>query len=302
MRLILNLLQALPKDDSTGDYSRSFSSSEEIYDWLEDLISTVWTDPECGDSACEPPYEYAGFGLLVEDNGCSADCGLNPFISEVTLTVTATARIDENSAAEAALRADFLDRTQWNLCTLRSGLETGTYDLTGLTMQQFTKDQDTGLYDIPDGVLCWWNEWQQFTAPTVSTDLRLLRAEWKVLLDAPIGGVSIKVDNTTNGDTIISQDYCMPLCSWQQPCGEGHYCHYTTASTVGHCLPCKEDDISCRAAAKSPTGQQLVHPWEVVSYYYYCEPYMDDSFGPYFGVETIDECKARPFAPFASRS
>ena len=51
-----------------------FNSKEDIYDWLEGLVRTVWADPVCGDGQCELPFEYPSYGGF----GCKSDCGRMP--------------------------------------------------------------------------------------------------------------------------------------------------------------------------------------------------------------------------------
>ncbi|KAK3261816.1 hypothetical protein CYMTET_29295, partial [Cymbomonas tetramitiformis] len=75
--------------DVNDDVVTSFTSENDIYTWMADLVDTVWVDPSCGDGACQSPFEYPGFGLTPESHGCSADCGVSQFTSKVQLTVSA---------------------------------------------------------------------------------------------------------------------------------------------------------------------------------------------------------------------
>eukprot|EP00854_Cymbomonas_tetramitiformis_P008871 gene8871-10514_t len=196
----------LPKD-TCGGYADSFTSKSQVYTWLEGIVAEVWQDPQCGDKICESPYEYPGFGLTIESEGCSADCGDNKFTTTVNLTLLASSWGASSESQEAAR---FLAETQWNLCTSRVGLQTGVYDLSDIKLERFSKDASTGLYytptDMKEEVLCWWPTWQQFTTfpEIVHTELKLLNAKWKMLIDAPVGGVRMDMINLVTGEPMAS--------------------------------------------------------------------------------------------------
>lgn len=48
-----------------------YQSKQDVYDWMRNLLGTVWKDPVCGDGLCEVPFEYPSYGRF----GCRADCG-----------------------------------------------------------------------------------------------------------------------------------------------------------------------------------------------------------------------------------
>eukprot|EP00854_Cymbomonas_tetramitiformis_P013895 gene13895-16422_t len=292
----------LPDGDHGGDKARTFTSTEQIYDWLHDLVSDVWTDPKCGDKMCEPPYEYASFGLSAEDNGCSPDCGANFLYTQVQVTVETT----EWALAQSKVTSNFLASTQWNLCTFRSGLSSGVYNLTSLTLDLFTKGEDN-LYDIPQEVLCWWHVWQQFnTFPeAISTQLNLLNAEWKLLLDAPEGGVRADVTSKETGQSLASLDFCRAPCTPSRLCAQGFFCQYVPASGSGVCMPCT-DDAQCASSPDQEQAEEDPGPaeicaadasnctrpgWTTISMNYYCEPQVNSSFSPYFSVYSVEECE-----------
>ena len=53
--------------------------------WLNDnMIKTVWQDPMCGDSVCEAPFEYKGWGG-DKIHGCPEDCGFEKEVTNVTV-------------------------------------------------------------------------------------------------------------------------------------------------------------------------------------------------------------------------
>ncbi|KAK3254879.1 hypothetical protein CYMTET_35922, partial [Cymbomonas tetramitiformis] len=174
------------------------------------VVEEVWQDPRCGDTICEKPYEYAGFGPTVESNGCSADCGSNPFTTAINFVITASAF---GLVTDPTARASFLADTQWNLCTTNLGLQQGVYNLDRVTLDRFNKTSE-GLYysppDVQEEVLCWWSSWQRFTdmPQRISTRIDLLTARWKLLLDAPMGGVMVEMTNFSSGETLAALDFC----------------------------------------------------------------------------------------------
>ncbi|KAK3241931.1 hypothetical protein CYMTET_48339 [Cymbomonas tetramitiformis] len=285
--------------NADGSAVSSFTSKNDIYGWLSDLVSDVWQDPSCGDKVCEPPYEFANFGL--NDLGCLADCGLNPFTTSVTLKLRASAW----ELLDAESITDFKRRTQWNLCTFTEGLKTGTYNLTSLTIREhFRKDDVTGLYNVPrSGILCWWSTWQRFsTVPeVVTTDLQLLNAEWKLLLDAPMGGVSVEVNNASSGKSLASLDFCRPPCVRQQDCEANFYCDTSAHDAAGSCMPCSdagderciwaEEHSEMAAATFCDSGDCGDLVWETISLTYGCEPFLDMTFSPVHLVAAVAECK-----------
>jgi hypothetical protein len=39
----------------------NFYSTEDVYEWLADKVTTIWTDPVCGNNKCEMPYEFPAY-------------------------------------------------------------------------------------------------------------------------------------------------------------------------------------------------------------------------------------------------
>lgn len=39
----------------------NFYSTEDVYEWLTDRVTTIWTDPICGNGKCEMPYEFPSY-------------------------------------------------------------------------------------------------------------------------------------------------------------------------------------------------------------------------------------------------
>eukprot|EP00854_Cymbomonas_tetramitiformis_P001141 gene1141-1710_t len=236
-----------------------FTSSDELYDWLTDLVSEVWQDPRCGDKLCEAPYEYAGFG--PEDFfGCAADCGVNKDTMRVNVSVHASS-MDHLDSAEVG---DFLQYTQWNLCTTWEGLKTGAYDLESISTDLFQLDENDmmTLANPPStgrtGVMCWWNEWNKFsTVPETWTatmgavvsglqEINLLIGEWKMLVYAPLGSIGMIIVNASNDgkEEIARMPFCQPRCNAEAPCGEGEYCTYELDDGQdGLCSTCPEPSL-----------------------------------------------------------
>ncbi|KAK3243862.1 hypothetical protein CYMTET_46504 [Cymbomonas tetramitiformis] len=306
---------AVPKD-SNRNHATSFTSAEKIYTWLEKLVGDVWVDPQCGDGICESPYEYPGFGITRESFGCPADCGVNPSTSVIIFTVMASLWQE----ADTATVSRFASETQWNLCTQRAGLESGQYSLGSLTLDLFPLGAD-GLRYTDDSqagnILCWFPTWQQLNGKQLVThELNLLNADWKLLVDAPVGGIAMEMVNASSGEVLASLDYCQPACSSEDGCAAGMYCSRgppslavssrfcVTCPAGGEACPDDSDDcnVVCRQGgmeAGSSGNASHAHPnstrglareWETLSVHYYCLPFGTWSFE---NVETVDECKAR---------
>lgn len=87
----------------------------------------IWIDSTCGDGICAyNTLEYPSFGRF----GCPADCGLMAGGGNLTaLEVMIQPVYKRNELTTAAMQADFLAKTSWNLCfDLPSWRATGEYE------------------------------------------------------------------------------------------------------------------------------------------------------------------------------
>eukprot|EP00854_Cymbomonas_tetramitiformis_P017127 gene17127-20364_t len=95
-----------------------------------------------------------------------------------------------------------------------TGLRTGAYEMDAITLELFPLG-DNGLRYISDETsevaLCWWPEWQRMgDAEFFTQELQLLNAEWKLLVDSPVGGLSAHMHNTSSGELLASLQFCRP--------------------------------------------------------------------------------------------
>lgn len=54
-----------------GETVKNLRSTDEVYKWLNNAVTSIWVDPVCGDGVCEAPWEFASYSSF----GCQADCG-----------------------------------------------------------------------------------------------------------------------------------------------------------------------------------------------------------------------------------
>ncbi|KAK3277010.1 hypothetical protein CYMTET_14957 [Cymbomonas tetramitiformis] len=311
----------LPKASST-EYADSFTTQDQIYDWLAALVDQVWVDPSCGDGVCEPPYEYPSFGPRPDSFGCSADCGVNQFTSAVTLMVIASLW----GLGDDETIARFKKETQWNLCTSKKGLQTGVYDMDSIALHNFPLNSITGMRETPpemeDVALCWWDTWQQLgNAEVVSEMLSLPNAEWKLLLDAPVGGALVSLrDQSSKYDGMIERlNFCRPICSTETPCAAGMYCSMqkpVTPLANRACMPCPKAGELCPSDSTHRTtncteacsaGTQLEQleqqddlishsrvprpAWKTLSFHHICLPMSNSTRDS--KVDSVEACKLR---------
>mmetsp|Transcript_10216 Transcript_10216/g.33452 ORF Transcript_10216/g.33452 Transcript_10216/m.33452 type:complete len:1592 (+) Transcript_10216:74-4849(+) len=161
------------------DTQFELASKDEVYDWLEGIISSVWLDPVCGDGVCEEPFEFPSYGRF----GCRADCKqLNDRLIEGGVYNVSTLQIDlyydfshvKGSTPSTTLMQD----TSWNLCPQ---LDTGEPAKHG-TDCYYEEDQTFGslkgheyvlLNDVPDGtweIRVWGDIFQKVAGAVRSHD------------------------------------------------------------------------------------------------------------------------------------
>ncbi|KAK3269947.1 hypothetical protein CYMTET_21630 [Cymbomonas tetramitiformis] len=134
------MIESLAPLDENGDIIEFFVSSGDIYEWIADVISHAWADPECGNGVCQPPMEYPSFG----DHGCLTDCG-------EANTTAYLINLEPRFVGDAAEVAELLATVTYNLCT---------DDLVPLCWwaeeQKFEKNYAEGrvseVLDLPDAV------------------------------------------------------------------------------------------------------------------------------------------------------
>lgn len=183
--------------DGTGGFV--FSSTSEVFEWINNsIIQEIWQDASCGNGICERPDEYMAFGRF----GCLSDCGANPNVSEIVMTIS-----NDFSSEEAMMAAS------WNLCM--------TY---------------------PKDDLCWFEEDVTFSKLIYVnvTPASVPDGNWTLTVNAPLGGVVGSIfyngtylweteDKLEMGDSLVSWGNCAPNRT-ETELGE---CRQTAAFIVG---------------------------------------------------------------------
>ncbi|MEW5311378.1 MAG: hypothetical protein WDW38_003099 [Sanguina aurantia] len=125
---------------------KSYQSTGDVYNWLNGVLTTVWTDPVCGDGVCEAPFEYASYSHF----GCRADCGKLQNIQNLT-----TIQIDlyyDFTHPVGSIPRDLMQQASWNLCPNgNSAYATSCYFATDNTFGTISGEQHYVLNDAPDG-------------------------------------------------------------------------------------------------------------------------------------------------------
>jgi len=123
-----------------------FNSKEDIYDWLEGLVGTIWSDPVCGDGACELPFEYPSYGGF----GCKSDCGRMPQKFAVT-PIQIDLYFDFSHPLGSLPASDLMLQASWNLCPLDTDFSPNCYYESDQAFGRLTGEKHVLLDDIPDG-------------------------------------------------------------------------------------------------------------------------------------------------------
>jgi hypothetical protein len=99
-------------EPESGRVSRKMRGRQDVYAWLRQVVVPLYTDPRCGDGACEAPQEFmGGFGGV----GCEPDCG------RFTNLTRATLEFDLSSLPWAKITgADASMTVRWNLCLVQA--------------------------------------------------------------------------------------------------------------------------------------------------------------------------------------
>jgi hypothetical protein len=150
--------------------SSSMSSIDEVTGWLSGILSTVWTDPVCGDGKCELPFEFPTYGRF----GCKADCGV--FTSSFNVTgVQVDFFYDFSHPAGSTPATTLLQQATWNVCPQEDSNVNGPAS-------------DPPLAPVPHGQACYYDADLAFKA--------LKGHDTAVLADVPDGLWQVQI----NGD------------------------------------------------------------------------------------------------------
>jgi len=123
--------------------AKIMSTRDEVFSWLEETVTKVWTDPDCGDGVCDAPIEFPGYDRF----GCSADCGsvLEAYKNISGLHVDLY--YDFSNQPGALSSVEGLSTVSWNLCP-SPGTAAGK----------------KGLGGVPHGTECFFAKDQRLTA------------------------------------------------------------------------------------------------------------------------------------------
>ena len=144
------------------------STRDEVFGWLENTVTKVWRDTDCGDGVCEAPMEFPGYDRF----GCKADCGsvLDAYKNISGLHIDLY--YDFTNQPGALASADGLSVVSWNLCP-QAGTEAGK----------------KGLGGVPHGTECFYAEDQRLTS-TVGKDHIVLPevadGEWELRISGDL--------------------------------------------------------------------------------------------------------------------
>lgn len=63
-----------------------YKTKDDFYKWVRERLVPIFAGATCGNGKCEPPGEYAGVGRF----GCEQDCGKQPNVSTVVVSLAAS--------------------------------------------------------------------------------------------------------------------------------------------------------------------------------------------------------------------
>jgi len=96
----------IPEDSEMG-------SSQDVRDWIEDVVTTTWTDARCGDGRCEAPFEFPEYGRF----GCKADCDLLTLKAKIT-KIQIDIYYNFSHPKGSVSPIDLMQDAKWNLCPM----------------------------------------------------------------------------------------------------------------------------------------------------------------------------------------
>ncbi|GLC33126.1 hypothetical protein PLESTB_000367500 [Pleodorina starrii] len=124
-------------------------NTDEVYDWLNKLLTDVWKDPVCGDGLCEAPFEFASYSRF----GCRADCGKLNEVQNLT-SVNVDIYYDFSHPVGSIPSSDLMQQASWNLCPVSTPYSSDCYFDSDVTFDRLSGEQHYTLDDAPDGE---WN-------------------------------------------------------------------------------------------------------------------------------------------------
>ena len=100
----------------------TMTGTEEVYDWIEKVVTDHWTDPMCGDQICDEPFEYPSYGRF----GCRVDCG---YLSDRVQTSSLNIEIgyDFRHPTGSLPPTELAAQARWNLCPAASDRTAGQF-------------------------------------------------------------------------------------------------------------------------------------------------------------------------------
>uniref|UniRef100_A0A7S0NBN4 Polycystin cation channel PKD1/PKD2 domain-containing protein n=1 Tax=Chlamydomonas leiostraca TaxID=1034604 RepID=A0A7S0NBN4_9CHLO len=121
-------------------------STDDVYQWLKDLLNNVWVDPKCGDGLCESPFEFASYSRF----GCRADCGKLQDVQKLT-TVQIDVYFDFSHPIGSIPASDLMQQTSYNLCPVKTMYSGDCYYDSDIKFDRLSGSTTTIISDMPDG-------------------------------------------------------------------------------------------------------------------------------------------------------
>jgi hypothetical protein len=147
----------------------AMASLAEVTGWLSNIVSSVWTDPVCGDGKCELPFEFPTYGRF----GCKADCGM--FTNSFNVTgVQVDFFYDFTHPAGSTPATTLLQQASWNVCPQEDSNVNGPAS-------------DPPLAPVPHGQACYYDADIAFKA--------LVGHDTAVLPDVPDGLWQVQINS-----------------------------------------------------------------------------------------------------------
>uniref|UniRef100_A0A7S0YB92 Polycystin cation channel PKD1/PKD2 domain-containing protein n=1 Tax=Polytomella parva TaxID=51329 RepID=A0A7S0YB92_9CHLO len=124
----------------------NYQSTNDLYNWLSGVVTSVWVDPVCGDGICEVPFEYPSYSSF----GCKADCGLLTEALNLS-TIQIDLYFDFTHLSGSMSSSDLMSQTSWNLCPQNIAYSSNCYYSSDNTFDRISGEQHDTLSDVPPG-------------------------------------------------------------------------------------------------------------------------------------------------------
>lgn len=130
-----------------GATMKHYRSTDEVYAWLKNAITSVWVDPVCGDGVCESPWEFASYSSF----GCQADCGKLQNVENLT-QVQIDLKWNFGHPLGSVPASNLMQQAYWNLCPYVTPYSPLCYYSTDNSFSQLSGSASFPIPDSPDGL------------------------------------------------------------------------------------------------------------------------------------------------------